>query len=247
MLGLPNRIRACLFDMDGVLTRTAEVHAAAWKETFDGYLRRRAARIGAQFTEFDAVADYQRFVDGKPRADGTRSFLASRAIVLPEGQPGDDPDAESVQGLSNRKNDNLLRRLREGRVDAYEGSVRYLHAVRRAGLGTAVVTSSANSVQVLTAAGIAELFDGRVDGLTISREGLAGKPAADTYLAAARALGVTPAEAAVFEDALAGVQAGRAGGFGCVIGVDRVGQAARLREYGADVVVADLAQLLEAR
>lgn len=245
MLGIPDRIRACLFDLDGVLTQTAKVHAAAWKEMFDDYLRERAARCGERFVPFDPVADYEKYVDGKPRADGTRSFLAARGIELPEGSADDPPGAQTVQGLSNSKNEIVLRRIRHDGVEAYEGSVRYVRAVRDAGLPRAVVSSSANCADVLTAAGIADLFDERIDGLVVEREHLRGKPAPDTFLAAARVLGVPPGEAAVFEDALAGVEAGRAGRFGYVVGVDRLGQADALRAHGADTVVTDLAELLD--
>jgi beta-phosphoglucomutase family hydrolase len=245
MLGLPEGIQACLFDLDGVLTQTAKVHAAAWKEMFDAFLRDRAAKTGAPFVPFDAVTDYDEYVDGKPRYDGVRSFLASRDISLPEGTPDDPPDAETVHGLGNRKNELVLALMREQGVQVYDGSVRYLHAVREAGLGRAVVTSSANAEEVLVAAGIDDFFDVRVDGVVAAREELEGKPAPDTFLAAARALGVDASAAAVFEDALAGVAAGRAGSFGFVIGVDRAGQAEALREHGADVVVADLAELLD--
>ena len=212
MLGLPAHVRACLFDLDGVLTQTAKVHAAAWKEMFDGYLRERATREGAAFVPFDAVGDYDEYVDGRPRADGVRTFLAARGIELPEGSPQDPPGAETVNGLGNRKNELVLRRIREDGVEPYEGSVRFLHAVRAAGLRCAVVSSSANCRDVLGAAGIEDLFD----------------------------------ERAVLEDALAGVEAGRAGRFGVVVGVDRVGQAEQLRAHGADVVVRDLGELLEA-
>lgn len=245
MLGIPDQIRACLFDLDGVLTQTAKVHAAAWKEMFDDYLRQRAKRCGEPFVPFDAVADYEAYVDGKPRADGTRSFLASRGITLPEGTPADPPTAETVQGLSTRKNKLVLDLIRRDGVHVYEGSVRYLQAVRGAGLPRAVVSSSANCRDVLIAAGIIDLFDQQVDGLVAEREHLRGKPAPDTFLAGARALGVPASAAAVFEDAQAGVAAGRAGGFGFVVGVDRLGQADALRAHGADVVVTDLAELLE--
>lgn len=245
MLGLPDGVRACLFDLDGVLTQTAKVHAAAWKEAFDGYLRQRAERTGDDFVPFDAIADYDSFVDGKPRADGTRSFLQSRQIDLPEGDADDPPDAETVQGVGNRKNDILLRRIRDDGVQAYDGSVAYVRAARDAGLGRAVVSSSTNCADVLVAAGLANLFEQRIDGVVAEQRQLRGKPAPDTFLAGARALGVQPGEAAVFEDALAGVEAGRAGGFGFVIGVDRVGQAEALREHGADLVVTDLAELLD--
>jgi beta-phosphoglucomutase family hydrolase len=244
VLGLPDGVRACLFDLDGVLTDTARIHAAAWKEMFDGYLRERALRLGEPFVPFDAVVDYDRYVDGKPRADGTRAFLESRHIELPEGTPDDPPDAETVQGLGKRKNDIVLRMIRDGGVEAYEGSVRYVQAVRDAGLRRAVVSSSTNCHDVLIAAGIDDLFDARIDGLVAEREHLKGKPAPDTFLAGARELKVAPDEAAVFEDALAGVAAGRAGRFRFVVGVDRVGQADELRANGADVVVTDLAELL---
>jgi len=245
VLGLPDGVRACLFDLDGVLTQTAKVHAAAWKEAFDGYLRQRAERTGDDFVPFDAIADYDSFVDGKPRADGTRSFLQSRQIDLPEGDADDPPDAETVQGVGNRKNDILLRRIRADGVQAYDGSVAYVRAARDAGLGRAVVSSSTNCADVLFAAGLADLFEQRIDGVVAEQRQLRGKPAPDTFLAGARALGVQPGEAAVFEDALAGVEAGRAGGFGFVIGVDRVGQAEALREHGADLVVTDLAELMD--
>ena len=240
-------MRACLFDLDGVLTRTATVHAAAWKEMFDGYLRERATRTGEEFHPFDPVADYARYVDGKPRYDGVRSFLVARGIELPQGEPGDAPGAETVCGLGNRKNELVLRMIREEGVEAYEGSVRYLEAARDAGLRRAVVSSSTNTREVLMAAGIEGFFEARIDGVVAEREGLKGKPAPDTFLAGARALGVAPGEAAVFEDALAGVAAGRAGSFACVVGVDRVGQAEALREHGASIVVSDLSELLEDR
>jgi len=244
MLGLPDRMRACLFDLDGVLTSTAAVHAAAWKEMFDSYLRRRAESTGEEFVPFDIGADYDAYVDGKPRADGTRSFLRARGITLPEGRPGDPPGAETVNGLGNLKNQIVLRKLAESGVSAYPGSVRYLNAVRAAGLSVAVVSSSANCRAVLKAAGLEGFADAVIDGVVAERKHLAGKPAPDTYLAAARLLGVSPPGAAVFEDALAGVEAGRAGKFGWVVGVDRTGQADDLRAHGADVVVKDLADLL---
>ncbi|NGO72671.1 beta-phosphoglucomutase family hydrolase [Streptomyces sp. SB3404] len=240
-------MRTCLFDLDGVLTRTATVHAAAWKETFDDYLRERAARLGESFRPFDGVRDYDAYVDGRPRADGVRTFLAARGIALPEGAADDPPERESVHGLANRKNALLLRLLRERGVTAYEGSVAYVRAARDAGVRRAVVSSSANCQEVLAAAGIEELFEVRIDGHTAERDGLRGKPAPDSYLAAARALGAAPGDAAVFEDALAGVAAGRAGAFGYVVGVDRAGQADELRAHGADAVVGDLGELLEGR
>ena len=245
VLGLPDGTRGCLFDLDGVLTQTAKVHDAAWRQMFDDFLRDWSRRTGQPFVPFDPVADYDKYVDGKPRLDGTRSFLASRGIELPDGSEDDPPDAETIHGLSSRKNQIVLERIRADGVEAYEGSVRYVRAVRDAGLRRAVVSSSANAHDVLVAAGIEDLFEARIDGVVAEREHLRGKPAPDTFLAGARALGLEPRAAAVFEDALAGVAAGRAGGFGCVIGVDRVGQADELREHGADVVVADLAELLD--
>lgn len=244
MLGLPDSVHACLFDLDGVLTPTAEVHAAAWKQMFDGYLRERAQRIGRTFVPFDEKDDYDELVDGKPRYDGVRSFLASRHIDLPEGHDDDPASTETVRGLGNRKNEIVQRLLREEGIEPYEGSLRYLRAARDAGLHRAVVSSSNNCRAVLVAAGIEDLLEARVDGVVAAREHLHGKPAPDTFLAGAKALGVDPAEAAVFEDALAGVAAGRAGGFGFVVGVDRAGQADELRAHGADVVVSDLGELL---
>jgi beta-phosphoglucomutase family hydrolase len=245
MLGLPPQIRVCLFDLDGVLTDTAAVHAAAWKEMFDEFLRAYAEQHGQPFVPFDARAEYDAYVDGKPRADGVRDFLASRGIVLPEGSPDDPPTAWTVNGLGNRKNVAVLRRIRTDGVRVFEGSRRYLEAAKRAGLRRAVVSSSANTREVLEVTGLAEYVEERVDGLTIKAEQLRGKPAPDTFLAAAKRFGAAPTECAVFEDALAGVEAGRAGGFGFVVGVDRVGQAEQLRAHGADIVVKDLAELLE--
>jgi len=230
--------------MDGVLTRTAKVHDAAWKQMFDAFLRERAPETGVKFVPFDAVHDYDDYVDGKPRYDGVRSFLASRDISIPEGEEDDPPSAETIHGLGNRKNEIVLRMIREDGVEPYEGSVRYLHAAIQAGLHRAVVSSSANASDVLRAAGIEDLFEVRIDGVLAEREHLRGKPAPDTFLAAAKAFDVPPSAAAVFEDALAGVEAGRAGGFGAVVGVDRVGQAEQLREHGASIVVSDLGELL---
>ena len=213
MLGLPDSVRACLFDLDGVLTQTAKVHARAWKQMFDEYLRARAERSGEEFVPFDAHDDYDAYVDGKPRYDGVRDFLASRGIELPEGDPDDPPDAETVHGLGNRKNELVLALIKRDGVEPYEGSVRYLHAAEAAGLRRAVVSSSANCKDVLEAAGIEDLLEVRVDGIVAEREKLKGKPAPDTYLFAAEAGGRRAREAAVFEDALAGVESGRAGRF----------------------------------
>jgi beta-phosphoglucomutase family hydrolase len=246
MLGLPDDVVACLFDLDGVLTPTAAVHDQAWRETFDAYLRERAERDGTDFVPFDPDRDYEEYVDGKPRADGVRDFLASRGIRLPEGDPDDPPDKPTVNGIGNRKNRRLLELIRSGGVQAYEGSRRYLEAVRDAGLRTAVVSASANCRDVVRSAGIEQLLEVRVDGIVAAAQHLRGKPRPDTFLAAAQQLGVEPRQAAVFEDALAGVEAGRAGEFGFVVGVDRVGHghADALRENGADRVVADLGELL---
>ncbi|TDD85502.1 beta-phosphoglucomutase family hydrolase [Actinomadura rubrisoli] len=247
MLGLPNEAQACLFDLDGVLTRTAAVHAAAWKEMFDGFLRDRARRTGEKFVPFDPVKDYGEYVDGKKREDGTRSFLRSRGIELPEGSPDDPPETESIRGLGNRKNTLVLALIEEKGVEVFDGSIGYVRAAREAGLKTAVVSSSANTVQVLRTVGIADLFDARVDGVVAAERDLPGKPAPDMFLAGAREVGVPAANAVVFEDALAGVEAGRAGGFAYVVGVNRVDgeHAAALAAHGADVVVGDLSELLE--
>ncbi|GAA1121908.1 beta-phosphoglucomutase family hydrolase [Kribbella jejuensis] len=245
MLGLPAGIQACLFDLDGVLTDTAAVHAAAWKEMFDEFLRDYSAQHGIAFVPFDARAEYDAYVDGKPRASGVRDFLAARHIVLPDGSPDDPPAAMTVNGLGNRKNEAVQRRIRTDGVHVFEGSRRYLQAVEQAGLRRAVVSSSANTREVLDVTGLAQYVEEVVDGVTIRTEHLLGKPAPDTFLAAAARFGVAPSAAAVFEDALAGVSAGRAGHFGQVVGVDRVGQAAGLKAQGADIVVRDLADLLE--
>jgi beta-phosphoglucomutase family hydrolase len=243
-LGLPEEIEACLFDLDGVLTQTARVHVQAWKQVFDDYLRPRARRLGTAFHPFTLPADYEAYVDGKPRYDGVRDFLASRDISLPEGDPADAPTAETVRGLGNRKNDLFRTLLRERGVETYPGSLEFVRRVRAQGLRTAVVSASANCLAVLQAAGLEELFEVRVDGSTLVREGLRGKPAPDSFLAAARELGVEPAGAAVFEDAPAGVVAGRAGAFGLVVGIDRRDEGDELRACGADIVVGDLAELL---
>jgi beta-phosphoglucomutase family hydrolase len=243
-VGLPRGIRACLFDLDGVLTRTAQLHALAWKQMFDDFLRGRAAEESGSFREFDSDADYHRYVDGKPRLDGARDFLRSRDIELPLGTPDDASGAPTVWGLSNRKNDLVRTLILDRGVEVYGGSVTYLQAARAAGLTCVVVTSSANAAEVLAVVGLEDSFDARIDGVVAAERQLAGKPAPDTFLAGAAAVGATPAQAAVFEDALAGVQAGRAGGFGYVVGVDRSGQRAALRAHGADLVVDDLAELV---
>ena len=247
MLGLPDTIRACLFDLDGVLTDTASVHKRAWKAMFDSYLRERADRAGQKFVAFDIADDYLTYIDGKKREDGVRAFLAARSITLPEGEPDDDPSAETVYGLGNRKNELFHQTLREDGVKVFEGSRRYLEAVTAAGLAVAVVSSSANTRDVLEVTGLKKFVGQRVDGVTMRQEGIAGKPAPDSFLRAGELLEVKPAEATVFEDALAGVEAGRRGNFGCVVGVDRVGQAEELRRNGADIVVTDLAELLAAK
>jgi beta-phosphoglucomutase family hydrolase len=244
MLGLPNGIRAGLFDVDGVLTKTAKVHAAAWKEMFDEFLRSRAEATGSDFVPFDEGRDYEQYIDGRLRYDGVRTFLASRGIELPEGSSDDPPGADTVSGLGNRKNELVLSLIRSRGVETFPGAVEYVSAARDAGLQSAVVSASRNCREVLRSAGIEGLFDEVIDGVVAERERLEGKPAPDTFLAAADALGVPPAEAAVFEDALAGVEAGRAGRFGFVVGVDSSGQGEALRRHGADVVVPDLAHLL---
>jgi beta-phosphoglucomutase family hydrolase len=230
VLGLPDGICAALFDLDGVLTQTAKLHAQAWKQMFDEYL----AEVSQP--QFALPEDYERYVDGKQRLDGVRSFLESRGI---------EPDPALVERLGTRKNELVLDLIRRQGVEPYEGSIRYVEAARDAGLRRAVVSSSANTREVLESTGLLDLFEAIVDGIVAEREGLEGKPAPDTFVAGARALGAEPAEAAVFEDALAGVEAGRAGDFGYVVGVDRTGHADELRKRGADIVVEDLAELLE--
>ncbi|MFZ2013404.1 MAG: HAD-IA family hydrolase [Nocardioides sp.] len=242
MLGLPDHITTCLFDLDGVLTQTAKVHAAAWKAAFDGFLRRRD---GDGFAPFDPIRDYDDFVDGKPREDGVRDFLASRRITLPEGSSTDPPGADTIYGLAIRKNVELVARIRRDGVQVYAGSVRYLRAAKTAGLHSVVVSSSANAEMVLQTTGLSELVEGRVDGVTLQTQHLRGKPAPDSFLAGATLANARPDEAVVFEDAVAGVEAGRTGRFGWVVGVDRAGRPDELKQHGADVVVTDLAELLE--
>lgn len=238
MLGLPGAITACLFDLDGVLTDTASVHRRAWAQAFDAFL----LPLGqSRFTEHD----YDDYVDGKPRSDGVRDFLASRGITLPEGTAADPSDAATVRGIGDRKNALLLDLVRRDGVTVYDGSRQYLALAREAGLRRAVVSSSANTAEVLAATGLDALVEGRVDGVVLRERNLPGKPAPDSFLAAADLLGVPPSAAAVFEDAIAGVQAGRAGRFGFVVGVNRLDDehGAALRANGADVVVRDLAEL----
>jgi beta-phosphoglucomutase family hydrolase len=245
VLGLPDKVRACLFDLDGVLTDTASVHTKAWKAMFDAYLSERAERTGDKFIPFDAGADYRKYVDGKKREDGVKSFLDSRGIQLPDGNPDDPGGAETIYGLGNRKNEMFQKVLEKDGVEVFDGSRRYLEAVSAAGLGIAVVSSSANTRDVLEITGLDRFVQQRVDGITLREEHIKGKPAPDSYLRGAQLLDVPPDAAAVFEDALSGVEAGHAGNFGYVVGVDRVGQAEDLRRSGADVVVTDLAELLQ--
>ena len=240
-----NRFDAVLFDLDGVLTATAKVHAACWKRMFDDYLRMRATKSGESFHPFELPSDYKTYVDGKPRYDGVRDFLKSRAIELPEGNPHDIPDAETVCGLGNRKNDMINDMLRSEGVEPYEGSIALVRHLRRRGMKTAVVSSSQNCLAVLEAAKMADLFDARVDGNVASQLNLRGKPAPDMFLAAATHLAMPPQRAVVVEDAISGVQSGRAGGFGLVIGVARKGEGNVLKDNGADVVVADLGELVQ--
>lgn len=239
-----DRYDAVLFDLDGVITDTASVHAACWKQMFDEYLQRRAARTGETFRPFEAAADYRLHVDGKPRFDGVRDFLSSRRIALPEGGLDDPPEAETVGGLGNRKNELVNNIINDIGVEPYEGSVRLIRQLRRQGFKIAVVTSSQNCAAVLKAAKLEDLFEVQVDGNTIHAQNLAGKPEPDTFLAAARLLGVEPSRAVVVEDALSGVEAGSSGQFGLVIGVARKGNAEELRQHGAHLVVNDLGELV---
>lgn len=241
MLGLPDSVTTCLFDLDGVLTDTASVHRKAWKQMFDAYLKTRQGSGFRPFTD----NDYNQYVDGKPRQDGVRDFLTSRDIQLPEGTPDDAADAETVWGLGNRKNDLVQEEIRHNGVEVYEGSRRYLELAQQQGLRRIVVSSSANTKMVLEVTGLEKYVEGRIDGVTLREQHIPGKPAPDSFLAGAKLAGVTPAQAAVFEDAVSGVAAGRAGNFGYVVGVDRVGHADALRQNGADVVVQDLAELID--
>jgi beta-phosphoglucomutase family hydrolase len=239
------RYDAVLLDLDGVITDTASVHAACWKQMFDEYLQKRATEKAEAFRPFDITTDYRLYVDGKPRFDGVRDFLTSRGIHLPEGSPEDTPEAETVGGLGNRKNDLVNKIIEDIGVEPYEGSVRLIRQLRRQGFKIAVVTSSQNCAAVLSAAKLEVFFDTRVDGHTILAEHLAGKPAPDTFLMAAKLLGVEPSRAVVIEDALSGVEAGSAGGFGLVIGVARKGNVDELRHHGAHLVVTDLGELVD--
>lgn len=236
-------IDAVVFDMDGVVTRTASVHAAAWKHLFDDYLEERAKRLGGGWTPFDADADYRVYVDGKPRHDGVRSFLASRDVEVPEGSPDDAPELETVCGLGNRKNGYFLQEVERHGVAAFESTVHLIRCLQELGIGTAVISASENAESVLDAAGVGDLFPVRVDGLVAADLGLPGKPDPAVLLEAARRLGVAASRAAIVEDALAGVEAGRRGRFSLVIGVDRTGHPHALGEAGADIVVADLAEV----
>jgi beta-phosphoglucomutase family hydrolase len=240
----PDQFDAVLFDLDGVLTSTAKIHATCWKAMFDDFLRRRAAEAKEPFRPFEIETDYKPYVDGKLRYEGVKSFLASRNIVLAEGTPEDPPTADTVCGLGNRKDHLVKAAIDRGEVESYPGSVALVRWLRERGIRTAVVSSSNNCEQVLRATGILDLFEVRVDGLVARTRGLRGKPAPDTFLEAARMLGVSPARAVVVEDAIAGVQAGRAGGFGLVVGVGREGGGDALRTQGADVIVTDLGELL---
>ena len=233
---------AVIFDLDGVVTRTAGLHSAAWKEIFDAYLGERSARQGEPFRPFEAE-DYRRHVDGKPRYEGVRSFLESRGIALPFGDPADPPERETVCGLGNRKNATFQKLLARGGIEVFESSVAFIRKLKAQGTKVALVSSSKNTTAILEAAGLADLFPVRIDGVEAAQLQLAGKPHPDTFLEAARRLGVAPARAAVVEDAIAGVAAGRAGGFGLVIGIARSGDGAALRENGADLVLGDLAEL----
>lgn len=242
MLGLPEKITTCLFDLDGVLTDTASVHRTAWKETFDALLK---SRDGDGYTPFDIAGDYNDYVDGKPREDGVRDFLRSRDIQLPDGSPDDPPDANTVYGVGNRKNDLVQVAIKRDGVKVYEGSRRYLQQAQSAGLRRYVVSSSANTEMVLDVTGLAQYVEGRVDGKTLAQQHIKGKPAPDSFLAGAKLAGARPEQCVVFEDAVSGVAAGKAGHFGYVVGVDRVDHAQALREHGATVVVQDLSELLE--
>lgn len=241
MLGLPDSITTCLFDLDGVLTDTASVHRKAWKQMFDAYLESKDGKDFQPFTE----DDYNKYVDGKPRQDGVRDFLASRDIQLPDGSPDDGADAETVWGLGNRKNEKLQAEIERNGVEVYDGSRRYLQQAQEQGLRRIVVSSSANTKMVLEVTGLDQYVEGRIDGVTLTQQHIKGKPAPDSFLAGAKLAEASPDQAVVFEDATSGVAAGHAGNFGFVVGVDRVGHADALKANGADIVVQDLAELIE--
>lgn len=241
MLGLPDSITTCLFDLDGVITDTASVHRTAWKQMFDAYLEAKDGNDFEPFTE----DDYNEYVDGKPRQDGVRDFLKSRDIQLPDGSPDDGGDAETVWGLGNRKNAKVQEVIKRNGVQVYEGSRRYLQLAQEEGLRRIVVSSSANTKMVLEVTGLERYVEGRVDGVTLAEQHIKGKPAPDSFLAGAKLAGAAPDQAVVFEDATSGVAAGRAGNFGFVVGVDRVGHADELKRSGADIVVQDLSELIE--
>jgi beta-phosphoglucomutase family hydrolase len=236
---------AVLLDLDGVITNTADLHAACWKQMFDEYLQKRATQRGEAVRPFDLATDYRLYVDGKPRFDGVRDFLKSRGLQLPEGSPDDPPQSETMGGLGNRKNEMLNKVIEDIGVEPYEGTVRLIHQLRQHEFKIAVVTSSENCTAVLRAAKLDGFFDVQVDGHMIHAQRLAGKPAPDTYLIAARLLGVEPARAVVVEDAISGVQAGVNGNFGLVIGVARKGNAEELKRHGAHPVVNDLGELVD--
>jgi beta-phosphoglucomutase family hydrolase len=240
----PDRFDAVLFDLDGVITDTAKLHASCWKQAFDEFLKKRAEKTGEDFQPFDLKADYEDYVDGKPRYDGVQSFLESRGIQLPHGDPDDPPDKETVCGLGNRKDDLFNQALKSEGVEVFQGTVDWIHQLRQAKLKTAVVSSSKHCQAIIETCRLTDQFDARVDGKVSDELNLKGKPAPDTYLKAAAMLGVKPSRAVVVEDALSGVEAGRNGGFGMVIGVDRKGDADALREHGATVVVGDLQEML---
>ncbi|MDT3776731.1 beta-phosphoglucomutase family hydrolase [Nitrospira sp. MA-1] len=240
-----DKFDAVLFDLDGVLTATAKVHAICWKKMFDEYLQKRATRLGESFQPFEIGTDYRFYVDGKPRFDGVRDFLRFRNIELPEGAPDDPPQTETICGLGNHKNEMINAVIESNGVEVYEGSITLVRQIRKEGIGVAVVTSSQNCDAVLKAAGIERLFNVKVDGNVIHDENLSGKPAPDAFLAAAKKLGVDPKRSVVVEDAISGVQAGRNGGFGLVIGVARKGDSEELRQHGADIVVKDLGEFLD--
>ena len=240
-----DRYDAVLFDLDGVVTNTASLHAMCWKQMFDEYLRKRAEQSGEAFRRFDVATDYRLYVDGNPRFDGVRDFLTSRGIQLPEGTPEDSAEVETVCGLGNRKNDLVNHVLSDVGVEPYEGTVQFIHQLRHHGFKIAVVTSSEHCRALLKAAELDTLFDARVDGDTIHAQHLAGKPAPDTYLLAAKLLGVEPARSIVIEDAISGVQAGANGNFGLVIGVARKGNVEELQQHGAHLVVNDLGELVD--